>query len=107
MSESGDKEYPVSDYDYLATRAILLTNITLLRNELNLLWEKGRHWEDKRFERHLHTIAERRMEILNIAHGLMPSEEYKKYEDFVNLILPTEYSKLFDFKKLGSKKRKF
>ena len=107
MSEGGDKEYPVSGYDYLSTRAILLTNITLLRNELNWLWEKGRRWEDKRFEKHLHTIAERRTEILTIAHDLMPSEEYKKYEDFVNLILPTEYHKMFDFKKLGPKKRKF
>lgn len=107
MSESGDKEYPVSDYGYLETRAILLTNITLLRNELNWLWEKGRHWKDARFETHLLTIAERRTEILTIAHELMPSEEYKKYEDFVNNILKTKYSKKFDFKKLRPKKREF
>jgi len=107
MSEGEDKEFPADDYDYLSTRSILLLNMNLLRQELNYIWEKGgKKWKDKQFDAHLHAIAARKREILDIAHGLMSAEDYQQYADLVELVLPVQYTK-FKITKLKQIKKKF
>ncbi len=107
MSEDEDKEFPINDFDYLSARSILLLNMNLLRQELNYIWDKGgEKWKDKKFDTHLHSIAERKREILDIAHGLMTAEDYQQYADLVEVVLPVHYSK-FDIKKFKKIKKKF
>ena len=107
MSEDDDKEFPVDVYGYLSTRSILLLNMNLLRQELNYIWkEGGKKWKDKKFDIHLHSIAARKREILDIARSLMSNEDYLQYADLVELVLPTRYMK-FDIKKFKKISKEF
>ena len=107
MSEGEDKEFPIDDFDYLSARSILLLNMNLLRQELNYIWDKGgKKWKDEKFDTHLHSIAARKREILDIAHGLMAAEDYQQYVDLVELVLPVQYTK-FNISKLKKIKKKF
>ena len=71
----------------------------MLRNELETIWKEGKWWSDKIFDTHLQAIYLRKREILDIAHGLMSAEDYQKYEDMVNSVLPLKYKK-FNIKKM-------
>ncbi len=99
MSESGDKEFPIDDYGYLSIRSNLLTNLNMLRNELEVVWKESKSWPDKKLDTYLQSIYLRKRELLEIAHGIMSPTDYPIYEDMINSVLPLKYKK-FNIKKM-------
>ncbi|MGY5149394.1 MAG: hypothetical protein ACW9W3_04960 [Candidatus Nitrosopumilus sp. bin_68KS] len=106
MSESGDQEFPTDVYGYYIVRSNLLISMNQLRDEIRLLWKDGKKWNDKKFDANMQTLATRKQELLDIAHGIMTSEDYEQYLDIVELTLPLKYHK-FDFRKLKKVNKDF
>ena len=106
MSESGDKEFPSDDYGYLVIRSNLLISMNQLRHELYLLWNDSKKWNDKQFDTYFQSLAARKQELLDMAHGIMAPEDYEKYQDMVELTIPLVYKK-FNFKKMKKIRKNF
>ena len=97
MSEEGNRDDGQDLLQYMNLRTNLLSNISLLRQELESLWirDDKTKIEDEEFDKYFHNISYRRDEIISIASQALTSEDFARFKDLVENSLSLKYTKFY------------
>lgn len=108
MSEDRNRDDANTILQYMTLKTSLLTNLSMLRQELWNLWlrEKNRPMKKEAFDYHLNNIADRRDSLISIARQVLSSADLAQFNDLVEKSLVLKYEK-FNLRKLKMEEKKF